>query len=160
MSDFCCRFPDTSIFFRAMNLELWLMTLLWEMSSFLLRRKSRFPPRSFSCPLCTTCIVGHSHMLLRRLIETENLSLFPHSFTYLCKRERRASNFQGPHCLSKHVSAFRRASTDSSWTYYPLSNSDGFQLLRGTTSCLIVIIIVSSICLTKHCRPFWPQTSH
>lgn len=123
------------------------------------------PTKQYNLTLLTSFISFHIYELAIMVF----FSFAPLTYYFLISsfpllisaRERRASNFQGPHCLSKHVSVFRRASTGSSWTYSPPSDLDGFQLLKGTTIYLIiVIIVVSSISLTKHCLPFWPQTSH
>lgn len=56
--------------------------------------------RSLLCPLSTSCLLGHSDVLLRQVPGAETLSSFPPSLTYIWKRQRWASTFRSPHCMS------------------------------------------------------------
>lgn len=102
MSNSGCSCPDSPIL-RAVDLELWLLPEVG--SVFLLRRKADSPPRSLSLPLCTSCIVGYSHMLPEKAPGNGEIISIS-SFLYLSLREKRTSTFQRPHCLSTHISAF------------------------------------------------------
>ena len=56
--------------------------------------------RSLSCPLSPSCLMGHSDVLLRQVLGAETSSSFPPSLTHIWKRQRQASTFRRPRCMS------------------------------------------------------------
>lgn len=136
---------------NSQNHESWAGSSVWCESVFLLRRKADSPLRSLSLPLCTSCTVGHSHMLPEKAPGVGEIVSIS-SFLYFSQREK-----ERPHRLSTHIPAFEEPQqiptecvVSLRLQLHAVLSQALFTLVRGSIVYFIMDIVMdSSISLTR-----------